>query len=212
MAFHDVRFPEFYELGASMGPEFNTTIVTSSSSFEQRNKNWDTPRHRFEVAHLAKDYATRKALKDFFMLRGGMAFSFRFRDWSDYYIGMSWVGSTLTHTAGGHIFDAGTGAKTVFQLAIKYSDTAATLIREITKPEVGSVKVYVAGVELVSGWSLNYTTGVLTFSVAPANGATVAWSGKFDLHVRFDTDIAMMALNTPAAGTWGSISLVEVRE
>ena len=39
-------------------------------------------------------------------------------------------------------------------------------VRTITKPVAGTVKVYLDGVEQLSGWSVDTTTGLVTFGTA----------------------------------------------
>lgn len=213
MAFHDVIFPEQVSQGASGGPVFSTTVVTSSSGFEQRNVNWQYPLHRYDVSHVLHSSARRKELKQFFMLRQGRAHTFRFLDHQDYYIGMDWTGAhpnVLEHDAA-HDFATGDGSETAFQLGILYGDAAAELFRKITKP-ISAIKVYLDQVEQVAGYSVDYDTGVLTFDVAPGVGVDVGWSGMFHVHARFESDEAIMALETPHTGEWGRILIQEVRE
>ncbi len=57
----------------------------------------------------------------------------------------------------------------------------------IKKPVVGTVKPYLAGVLQSSGWSVDTTTGVLTFLASPAVGVAVTADFEFDVPVRFDT-------------------------
>ena len=50
------------------------------------------------------------------------------------------------------------------------------------------MRVALDGVEALSGWSVNATTGVVTFAAPPATGALVTAGFEFDAPVRFDTD------------------------
>ncbi len=52
-----------------------------------------------------------------------------------------------------------------------------------------TVKVGIDGVDQGapgSGWTVNQTTGVVTFTTAPGVGAVLTWGGEFDVPVRFD--------------------------
>ena len=51
------------------------------------------------------------------------------------------------------------------------------------------VRVAVGGVEQFSGWSVDAATGIVTFSSPPAMGAAVTAGFKFDVPVRFDSDL-----------------------
>jgi uncharacterized protein (TIGR02217 family) len=61
-------------------------------------------------------------------------------------------------------------------------------VRTITKPVAGTVKVYLDGIEQLSGWSADTTTGLVTFGMAPALGVEVTADFEFDVPVRFDAD------------------------
>jgi len=52
----------------------------------------------------------------------------------------------------------------------------------------GAVRVYLDGIKQVSGWSVNTTTGLITFSTAPAAGEEITADLELDVPVRFDTD------------------------
>jgi uncharacterized protein (TIGR02217 family) len=71
------------------------------------------------------------------------------------------------------------------------------------------VRVAVAGVELTTGFSVDATTGLVTFASAPTGALTAGF--EFDTPVRFDTDQLSINLATFAAGEIPSIPLVEVR-
>ena len=86
MAFRDVRFPEQVAFEFVGGPEFFTVVNSTSGGFEQRNRQWEQTRHRWSVNHELKDRADLDELKDFFMVVEGKAFSFRFKDWNDYFV------------------------------------------------------------------------------------------------------------------------------
>lgn len=211
MAFHDVLFPEDYSQGAVGGPEFRTTVVVTGSGYEQRNVDWDAARLRFDLSRLLYDESTRAGTIAFFRARRGKAHSFKFKDWGDYYVGMAWNTTTkvLDHT-GAHAFATGDGATTVFDIYRVYDSGGQTESRRITRPK-SAIKVYLDGVEQVSGYTVNYSTGKITFSVAPANGVVIGWSGEFYVPVRFDIDHLQINYLNPTAGDV-SLPVVEVRE
>jgi len=91
--------------------------------------------------------------------------------------------------------------------------------RTITKPVHGGVPpgtsdtvvIYLDGVQQGSGWSVDATTGIVTFSSAPAAGKRITADFEFDVPVRFDTDLQNISQAGPGLRSWGSISLIEVR-
>lgn len=52
--FHEVQFPPDISYGASGGPGYATTVVTTVSGHERRNANWAAARGKWNVAHGLK--------------------------------------------------------------------------------------------------------------------------------------------------------------
>ena len=198
MAFVDVRFPTDISYGSGGGPEYSTDIVITASGHEQRNVNWAAARARYNVAHGVKTQAQLDTLIAFFRARKGRAHSFRFKDWTDF-------------TATAQSLGTGNGAVTTFQLVKSYTSGGVIETRSVTKPVSGTVQLYLNSVLQVSGWSVNTTTGIVTFSAAPANGVAVSADFEFDVPVRFDTDRLSASLDTYGVHSWSDIPLVEVR-
>jgi uncharacterized protein (TIGR02217 family) len=69
-------------------------------------------------------------------------------------------------------------------------------VRTITKPVAGTVKVYLGSVEQLSSWSVDTTTGLVTFSMPPAPGVEVTADFEFDVPVLFDTDHMAVTIET----------------
>ena len=129
----------------------------------------------WDVASGLKKQAQIDELIAFFRARRGKAYGFRFKDWTDY-------------KASGQLLGTGDDVLTQFQLVKHYPSGSVIEVRTITKPVAGTVKVYLDGVEQLSGWSVDTTTGLVTFSTAPALGVEVTADFEFDVPVRFDTD------------------------
>ena len=197
MGFVETQFPTDISYGSSGGPEYATDVVASSSGFEQRNVNWEQARARYNVAHGVKTKAQLDVLIAFFRARKGRAYGFRFKDWTDY---------QATETLG-----VGNGAQTQFQLIKRYTNGGVSEIPTIKKPVSGTIQVYKNAVLQTSGVSVDVTTGMITFSTAPANGQTISASFQFDVPVRFDTDKLSASLDAYGIHSWQDIALVEVR-
>jgi len=207
MAFHEVRFPDNIGRGARGGPERRTQIVELASGNEERNASWANSRRRYDVAYgirRADDLATVVA---FFEARNGRLHGFRFKDWSDYRSGPP----SQTPTAIDQPIGVGDGAATAFQLVKVYASGAQSWTRAIAKPVAGTVRVALAGVEQASGWSVDTTTGVITFASAPGAGVEIRAGFEFDVPVRFDSDLMDVTLDIERTGSITSIPLVELR-
>jgi uncharacterized protein (TIGR02217 family) len=198
MSFVEAQFPADISYGSSGGPEYSTDIVMTYGGHEQRNINWSQARARFNVAHGVKTKAQLDALIAFFRARKGRAIGFRFKDWTDY-------------KASGQMLGTGNGALTQFQLVKTYASGATEELRIITKPVNGTVKIYLNGALQSIGYTVNFTTGLVIFNSAPANGAAVTADYEFDVPVRFDTDRLSATLDAYGVHSWLDIPLIEVR-
>ena len=196
--FHEVQFPPKIAYGASGGPQFNTSIVTTQGGFEQRNVNWQKARGRWDVSTGIKIKTDMDAVIAFFRARFGKAYGFRFKDWSDY-------------QAVGQVIGTGNGVLTAFQLVKLYTSGSNSYSREIKKPVSGTVKIYLNGVLQGSGYSVDLTTGIVTFSSAPGNTVVVSADFDFDVPGRFDTDTLAVRTDGPGIYVWDAIPVVEIR-
>ena len=207
MAFHEVRFPDDISRGARGGPERRTQIVELASGDEERNASWANSRRRYDVAYGIRRADDLAAVVAFFEARNGRLNGFRFKDWADW---KSCLPSG-TPAATDQGIGTGDGATTDFQLVKTYASGSQTWTRAITKPVDGTVKVAIDGVEQTSGWSVDTTTGIVSFTTAPASGAVITAGFEFDVPVRFDTDTLDVTLDIERLGSITSIPLVEIR-
>ena len=97
------------------------------------------------------------------------------------------------------------------QLVKEYPSGSVIEVRTITKPVAGTVKVYLDGVEQLSGWSVDTTTGLVTFGTPPALGVEVTADFEFDVPVRFDTDHMAVTIESYRLHAWQQIPIVELR-
>jgi uncharacterized protein (TIGR02217 family) len=208
-SFHEVLFPENISYGSAGGPKFKTTVFTADSGYEQRNIDWANTRAEYDVSHGIKTQAQMDELTAFFYARRGRAYGFRFKDWNDYLLSQE----VIAH---------GDGMTTAFQITKTYTSAQAessesdTYTRKITKPKWASVAgVTVAGVVKTSPthYSVDYTTGMITFVSPPASGAEIKiGAAEFHVPVRFDTDHLDAKHEFWMTQSWDSIPLVEVRD
>jgi len=84
-------------------------------------------------------------------------------------------------------------------------------VRTIAKPVVGSVMIALNGSPQASGWSVDSTTGLVTFATAPGSGVAITAGFEFDVPVRFDTDALDVTLGIERLGSITSIPLLEIR-
>lgn len=207
MSFDEVTFPLKIPNGASAGPEFSTEVVVLASGAERRNQNWSQARRRFDARTGLRSASDSAVLLAFFMARAGRARGFRLRDWSDY---SSAADGVSVAAVGDQIIAIGDGVTTIFPLVKNYGSGTFLHRRIITKPIVDSVRISVGGMELVSGWSVDSTTGTVTFAVPPALGQAITAGYLFDVPVRFDTD-SLNLIGSDDKTTRATIPVVEIR-
>ncbi len=198
MAFDEIQFPVDISYGASGGPAFNTTVVIAKSGQESRNQNWTEARVRWDVSTGIQSRSDIRKLLDFFRNRRGRARGFRFKDWTDFD-----VSNELIATAD--------GTATTYQLRQRYDDGLTVSSRIITKPIGDTVSITLDDVPQTTGWSVDSTTGVVTFDTAPAFGVSIRASFEFDLPARFDSDSLSITLTGYDGWNSDSIMVVELR-
>jgi len=203
MAFDEIRLPTGIERGALGGPGFLTNVVLLNSGKEQRNSLWSVDRGQWDIGYGIQTRDDALAVRNFFMARLGRARGFRFKDWTNYS-----TGTTKMPTS-----ETGDGSETVFQLRYRYQDTGGFYYEKaIFKPVAGTVQMYINGNAVSpSSYSVNSTTGIVTFNSAPNLGRLVQWTGEFDLPVRFDTDRLDMVITTKDVISAPSIPIVELK-
>ncbi|WP_232831584.1 phage distal tail protein, Rcc01695 family [Pseudogemmobacter bohemicus] len=193
--------------GARGGPERRTQVVELASGDEERNASWANSRRRYDVAYGIRRADDLAAVVAFFEARNGRLHGFRYKDWADYKSALPLQAITATDQQIG----TGTGSLQTFQLAKRYTSGAQTWVRTIAKPVAGTVRVALGMVEQMSGWTVDTTTGVITFTTAPANGVIVRAGFEFDVPVRFDSDSLDVTLDFERLGSITAIPLLEIR-
>lgn len=207
MAFHETQFPTDISYGSTGGPMRRTEIITLDSGFEQRNTPWSQSRHRFNVSYGVKTYDQLHTLKAFWEARNGQLHGFRYKDWSDF----KSVAPQQSVGAADQGLGTANGSQTQFQLVKTYTSGSNSYVRTIKKPVSGTVRVAKNGVEQFSGWTVDTTTGIVTFSSAPTNGTVIAAGFEFDVPVRFDAERIEINLAGFTRGELADIILTELR-
>jgi uncharacterized protein (TIGR02217 family) len=206
--FDDVRFPTAIARGATGGPERKTDIVTTASGREERNARWANSRRRYNIGFGVKSLTDIQAVVRFFEERRGRLHAFRFKDFTDF----KSCPANATPAATDQVIGTGTGSLATFQLVKTYGAGNRAYARMVSAPVAGTLLVAVNGVATTQ-FSVNATTGVVTFNVGsiPTAGAAVTAGYQFDVPVRFDTDQLSINLAHFEAGEIPDITLVEVR-
>ncbi|MGE5501201.1 MAG: TIGR02217 family protein [Ignavibacteriales bacterium] len=201
-AFHEVRLPARLAFGSTGGVERRTEVVTLASGFERRASPWANGRRRYLIGAGVRSLDDAATLVAFFEARRGRLYGFRFKDFADF----KSCAPSGTVSATDQAIGVGDGVTAAFQLTKAYGDFA----RDVRKPVAGTVVAAVNGVT-TTAFTVDTTTGVLTFTAPPAVGAAVTAGFEFDTPVRFDTDRIDVTLEGFDAGRMVAAPLVEVR-
>ena len=203
MAIDEIQFNPEISYGAVGGATFSTTVVPMATGYEQRNQNWERSKGAWKVGHKLKFDTELEDLIAFFRARRGRARGFRFKDWSDYTATLTSIGT-------------GDASEVAFQLTKTYADASSinNYERTITKPVAGTVHIFVSTVEQTLGvdFTVDTTTGIITFMVAPVLSAPITATFEFDLPARFDSDDMGIDLVAYDLSSWDGIPLVELPE
>ncbi|WP_439155834.1 phage distal tail protein, Rcc01695 family [Yoonia sp.] len=209
MAFHEIRFPTSLSFGAVGGPERRTEIVTLANGFEERNTPWAHARRRYDAGLGMRSLDDLETVIAFFEARQGQLAGFRWKDWSDY----KSCPPSQEVSALDQLIAVGDEVTQVMPLTKTYRSGDQSYTRPIAKPVAGSVRIAVGGDPLQEGidYTVDVTTGSVSFIHPPDLGAEVRAGYIFDVPVRFDTDAIMTSVSGFQAGEAPNVPIVEIR-
>lgn len=207
MAFLETpRFPDCIAFGSVFTPFYNTSIIVLGSGHEKRNINWEYSRTRVNVATGVKRHEDLEDIVDMFHIANGSANGFRIKNHLDF--NSAHTGDTIT--SADQIIGTGDGVDTTFQLVKKYTSGALTQTRNVTKPVTGTTLISLNGVTQSMGFTVDTTTGIVTFSSPPGVGVVVRAGFQYDIPVRFESDELPVVLSQYQAGEI-QVNLVEIK-
>lgn len=196
MSFLEIRFPESISFNSSSILQFNTTIINTKNGNESRNINWNTNKMKYNIINGIKTIDELNEITSFFRNVKGCGYGFRFKDWSDY--------SATTQQIG-----LGDGTTTEFRLIKTYIISGNIYTRKITKPIISTIKIYLNSIE-TTDFSIDLTTGLITFNTAPTIYTIITADFEFDVPVRFNSDILEITLETINTGKVKELELIEI--
>ena len=209
MGFHEVRFPSNLSFGSVGGPERRTDVVTLANGHEERNTPWAHARRRYDAGVGLRSLDDVEALIAFFEARQGQMYGFRWKDWSDFKSCKPSASPAYTD----QVIAVADGATRVFALAKAYRSGPHVYHRPIAKPVAGTVRLGIEGDEQQEGqhWTVDATTGLVTFTDPPNAGMEITAGFEFDVPVRFDTDRILTSVASFRAGDMPDVPVIEVR-
>ena len=195
MTHHEVLFPRLEEWGHEGGPGFQTGVGEADSGHVTAVSRRSKAKRKFFARFDAKDEVESSMVLDFYYCRNGRGCSFNYEDPRDHTTNPS----PQKIQEGIEIIDfddqvlgVGDGVTTQFQLIKRYQDSGGfSYVRALTKIKEDTTRIGVAGVEKTAGtdFTVNLTTGMVTFATAPANLAQVTGGCWFYVPVRFGEEV-----------------------
>lgn len=204
------RFPERIQLGSIGGPRWSTHRIVYGSGVMDRQANWAQPLHRYNISQTVQAADLLDEVHSFFMaLQAGYG-GFRLKDPFDH----KSCRYDQTPAATDQVIGTGDGSDTTFQLVKSYTKGSSSIDRTILKPVSGTVRIALDGVEQGSGWSVDTTTGIVTFDTEPGTPeepVTVTAGYEFDVPVTFEQDELPIVYLAPNVLQITDLPLVELR-
>ena len=184
----------------------STDIVELISGFEERNATVFNSRRMYDASMGLRNVDDLHDVIEFWEARFGQLYGFRWKDWTDY----KSCKTAATVTALDQVLGVGNGATTQFQLTKNYVSGVSGYARAVRKPVIGTVKVAVNGI-VSNAWTLDATTGIVTFAAPPALSQTLTAGFEFDVPARFDADRLTVSIDAFNHGSVPTISIKEIR-
>lgn len=215
MAFHEVRFPTDISYGSRGGPRYATKVIELDSGAEERVQRWSSPKFVYDVDYGVKTLSQLRTVYNFFLMRQGATYGFRYKDFLDY---TSASDNTGTPDDEDQSIGTGDGTTKTFQLTKTYTDGTYQWTRTILKPVTATVVVAVSGAAQTENthFTVDYTTGIITFATAPSSSAPITAGFEFDVPVRFGSDVdadgLIQSIDFFDGGSIPSIRLVEDKD
>jgi uncharacterized protein (TIGR02217 family) len=209
MNFHEVQFPTDLSFGALGGPQRRVDVVTLANGFEERNTPWAHSRRVYDAGLGLRSLDDVENVIAFYEARFGQMYGFRWKDWSDFKSGKPSVAINRQDQQ----IALGDGVTTTFQLIKTYRSGGHVYERPITKPVRGSVLIAVEQDDKLDtiDYTVDDTTGLITFTNPPDPDTRVFAGYEFDVPVRFDSDSLLTNIASFNAGQVPDIPVREVR-
>lgn len=215
--FNEVLLDEFYS-SIGGGAVHRTSIAGTPVGVTIRNVDRYDPIHTYQIDYSLLKQTKFQGLREFHYVHHGMGIGFRFKDYQEFWLSADGSASNIYGTP--MTIGTGDGATTQFGISKTYTSGALSYVRRIVKPVAGgltydsranTIRVYKNGVLQSSGVTVSSSTGILTFSVAPANSVVIAVTGAFDIPVTFGRDEFEGKVSDAITGaSYDGMQLVEV--
>jgi len=199
-------------------PRWSTSITHSDSGAEQANQRWEHPLHRYTLPEAVRDHDVYEAVRDHWLIMRGPLRSFPFRDPLDFASrALDRPNHAPSITFSDQVLGTGDGIEVEFQLVKKYTRGAESYTRNIVHPILSTVLVSVDNADPASlpdplTYTVDRSTGLVTFDGPPTPGAVVRAGFLYDVEVRFESDESFDGLlHDYGVSGFADLVLIEIR-
>ena len=207
--FLEERLPIGVRLGASEDDDFAVEVTTTASGSEYRRLIHGMPMRTWTIKFTSFRVGLLAQVKSLFWRSYGRYGGFRVKCLDDF----------TTHADGVSAYTALDHPLTrissgVYQLSKRYGVGGTALdvglpTRVIYKPVAGKLLVAKNTVTILSGVSLDTTTGLVTITPAPLVGDQITAGCEFDIPARFNSPIHISSLGADVRDT-GEFEILEL--
>lgn len=205
-------FPYTLSWNSEYGLDTNVALLSKTSGQRMGIGRWNGEQRVYNAAQGIKIAADLTVIKNHWRRRGGSLDDFPLLDLMDHTTASD---SRSAQSMLDHVIGTGDGATVDFQLITRLTDADGSLVRNIQKPKMGTVRVAVGGTQKVEGthFTVNYMTGIVTFDSGsiPALAANITAGCEYYIPVFYGSNAASQfrATNLEADLMSLSIPLIE---
>lgn len=209
MAFRNELLPGTISSGADSTPMWQVDIARAKSGKEKRVARRSSSLRKCTVPLNIRSLNNIHEMISHFEVMNGPWYSFPLKDRLDF---RSCAPET-TPTATDGLLGTGDGIVATYQVRKAYVSGAFTHYRTILLPVSGTLLVSVAGVTKTetTHYTVDYTTGIITFTAGniPTAGQLVKAGFDFHCKVRYDSNDLNTVIEAYRSGSIPSIALIE---
>jgi uncharacterized protein (TIGR02217 family) len=187
MSVHEILLPEGYAYDTLSGPGFGSYVEPQDSGRFYRVSRGNPAARSYTVHYKNRTQAEANEILRFFSLRRGVNHAFLFKDFRDCTTSQDGFSAPDDEDV-----NLGTQAANTYnvQLKKKYSSGGIDYWWNIKKPVAGTVVLAYGGAPITSGWTLNETAGIVTFTSPVGTLEDLTFGCEFYVPVFFSMETA----------------------
>lgn len=198
MAFQEaVIIPEWVAIGLQGGRAWRTSLVVTRGGQRSANKNWPVPLGEWSISFINRTRAEIRQIVSMLNVLNGSFHRCRFLDPFDYNIRQI---PMLRLTS------------TTFQIRQRFTYAGSTFYLTVKKPAQNDPsRIVTLGGVPTTDYTINETTGVVTFNSAVATTVSPRYTGMYHVPVYFLTENIAIDYEDPGFYSLAGVRIAEDR-